>query len=72
MLFVTSSSEFFTTVSRSTANLLIVISDRFARVLKTCGATQAVVLDISQSESAMLVFLANLIDMDLSKDFVSF
>ena len=62
MLFVTSSSEFFTTFSRSTANLLIVISDRFARVLKTCGATQAVVLDI----------LANLIDMDLSKGFVSF
>ena len=72
MLFVTSSSEFFTTLFRSTANLLIVISGRFARVLKTCSATQAVVLDISKSESAMLVFFTDLIDMDLSKGFLSF
>ena len=72
MLFFTSSSEFFTTLSRSTANLLIVISGRFARVLKTCCATQAVVLDISKSESAMLVFFTDLIDMDLSKGFLSF
>ena len=36
-------------ISRFTANLLIVIADRIARVLKTSGATQVVVLDISKA-----------------------
>ena len=35
--------------SRSTVNLLTVIADRIARVLKTSGATHAVVLDISKA-----------------------
>ena len=35
--------------SRSTVNLSTVIADRIARVLKTAGATQAVVLDISKA-----------------------
>lgn len=33
----------------STANLLTVIPDRIARVVKTSGATQAAVLDISKT-----------------------
>ena len=44
MLFVTLFSEFFFSFSRSTANHLTVIADRIARVLKTFGATRAVVL----------------------------
>ena len=35
--------------SRSTADLLTVISDRIARAFNRCGATQAVALDISKA-----------------------
>ena len=35
--------------SHSTANLLTVIADRIAKLLKTSGATQDVVLDISRA-----------------------
>ena len=35
--------------SRSNANTLIVTADRIARLLKTSGATQAIVLDISKA-----------------------
>ena len=48
MLFVTSLLEIFGFTTRSTANILTVIVDRIARVLKTSAATQAVVLDISK------------------------
>ena len=35
--------------SRSNANTLIVTADRIARLLKTSGATQVIVLDISKA-----------------------
>ena len=49
MLFVTLVSEIFPSIPSITANILIVIDYRIARVLKASGATQAVVLDISKT-----------------------
>ena len=47
--------------SRSTANLLTVVSDRIARTFNRSGATWAVALHISKaSEFSMLVFFTNL------------
>ena len=48
--------------SRSTADLLTVVSDRIARVFNRSGATRAVALDISKvlTEFGMLVFFTNL------------
>ena len=41
--------RYFCFYSRSTANLLAAIAYRISRVLKISGATQALVLDISQA-----------------------
>ena len=50
--------------SRSTADLLTVVSDRIARAFNRSGATRAVALDISKAFDrvwyAMLVFFTNL------------
>ena len=48
--------------SRSTADLLAVVSDRIARAFNRCWATRAVALDISKAltEFGMLVFFTNL------------
>ena len=49
--------------SRSTADLLTVVSDRIARAFNRSGATQAVALDIYpglSTEFRMLVFLTSL------------
>ena len=48
--------------SRSTADLLTVVSDRIARAFNRSGATRAVALDISKAltEFGMLVFFTNL------------
>ena len=45
--------------SRSTADLLTVLSNRFARAFNRSGATQAVSLDIV-TEFGLLVFFTNL------------
>ena len=45
MLFLTLFSEML--ASRSTTNLLTVTADRIAKVLKSSGGNQAVVLDIA-------------------------
>ena len=48
--------------SRSTADLLTVVSDRIGRTFNMSGATRAVALDISRllSGFGMLVFFTNL------------
>ena len=47
--------------SRSTANLLTVVSDRIARNVSSSGATRAVALEIRLlTEFDMLVFFTNL------------
>ena len=46
--------------SRSTADLLTVVSDRIAMAFNRFGATQAVALDISKAGFGMLVFFRNL------------
>ena len=48
--------------SRSTADLLAVVSDRIARAFNRSGATRAVALDISKAfnRSGMLAFFTNL------------
>ena len=46
--------------SRSTADLLTVVSDRIARAFNRSGATQAVTLDISKAGFGLLVFFTNL------------
>ena len=48
--------------SRSTADLLTVVSDRIARAFNRFGATRAVALDLSKlsTEFCMLVFFTNL------------
>ena len=48
--------------SRSTADLLTVVSDRIARAFNRFGATRAVALDLSKlsTEFGMLVFFTNL------------
>ena len=62
MLFVTLFLEFFASLFRSTDERLTVTSDRINKVLKTCGATQIVVLEKSKvfTESGILVFFTNL------------
>ena len=45
--------------SQSTADLLTVVSNRFARAFNRSGATQAVALDLL-TEFGMLVFFTNL------------
>ena len=49
MLFVTLFLEFFASLFRSTDERLTVTSDRINKVLKTCGATQIVVLEKSKA-----------------------
>ena len=52
--------------SRSTADLLTVVSDRIARAFNRFGATQTLVLDISKAFDILgiLVFFTNLVLME--------
>ena len=50
--------------SRSTTDLLTIVSDRIATAFNRSGATQSVALDISKAGFDMLVFFTNLRLMD--------